>query len=92
MAQRSSELVSKVSLKPAQDACRQECLNFPAVSGESSWLCPCRIDICRGDGAVYGKIVEHEQPQKSQDEAGRLVCSHNVTKWYGSSRITALAV
>ncbi|CAE6960252.1 NEK1 [Symbiodinium natans] len=48
MAQRSSELVSKVSLKPAQDACR--------------------IDICRGDGAVYGKIVEHEQPQKSQDE------------------------
>ena len=31
---------------------------------------PGRIEICRGDGTVYGKIVEHEQPQKSLDEAG----------------------
>lgn len=48
MAQRSSELVSKVSLKEVQDSSR--------------------IEICRGDGTVYGKIVEHEQPQKSLDE------------------------
>jgi len=48
MAQRSSELVSKVSLKELQDSSR--------------------IEICRGDGTVYGKIVEHEQPQKSLDE------------------------
>ncbi|CAE7192464.1 NEK1 [Symbiodinium sp. CCMP2592] len=48
MAQRSSELVSKVSLKEMQDSSR--------------------IEVCRGDGTVYGKIVEHEQPQKSLDE------------------------
>ncbi|CAE7157513.1 NEK1 [Symbiodinium pilosum] len=48
MAQRSSELVSKVSLKVQDDTTR--------------------IDICRGDGSIYGKILEHEQPQRALDE------------------------
>jgi len=48
MAQRSSELVSKVSLKQIDDSQR--------------------IEVCRGDGTRYAKIIEHEQPADSHHE------------------------
>ena len=74
MAQRSSELVSKVSLKVQDDTTRTgtllKLLTSPVISCQS-----CRIDICRGDGSIYGKILEHEQPQRALDEAGKILTS-----------------